>query len=169
MGKTEVTQAQWKGVMSENPSSFRKCGDNCPVENVSWTDVKRYIKRLNRKTGQEYRLPSEAEWEYACRAGSNDTYCGGNDADKLAWTNENSGGETRPVAGKTPNAWGLYDMSGNIWEWVENCYDSSCTERVLRGGSWITAPGYARAANRLHNVPAIRISNNGFRLARTLP
>ncbi len=169
MGKTEVTQAQWVAVMGENPSHFNKCGDDCPVENVSWIDVKLYIKRLNRKTGQEYRLPSEAEWEYACRAGSQDTYCGGNDVDKVAWTTNNSGGETSPVAGKKPNAWGFYDMSGNVWEWVEDCYDSICDARVLRGGSWGSEPQGARAAYRCYDGPAFRGSNDGFRLARTLP
>jgi formylglycine-generating enzyme required for sulfatase activity len=169
MGKTEVTQAHWKAVMGENPSDFSKCGDDCPVEQVSWTDVKLFIKRLNRKTGKEYRLPSEAEWEYACLAGSNTTYCGGNDVDKVAWTKDNSGGETSPVAGKKPNAWGLYDMSGNVWEWVEDWYDSEQKERMLRGGSWINVAQNARAAIRSSSVPAARNHCLGFRLARTLP
>jgi formylglycine-generating enzyme required for sulfatase activity len=169
MGKTEVTQGQWKRVMGENPSSFNKCGDDCPVEQVSWTDVKLYIKRLNKKTGQEYRLPSEAEWEYACLAGNQTTYCGGNNVDKVAWTKDNSGGETSSVAGKQPNAWGLYDMSGNVEEWVEDYYDGDNKDRVLRGGSWYFSPQFARAAYRNLNDPAERYNYFGFRLARTLP
>ena len=169
MGKTEVTQAQWQAVMGENPSSFSKCGGDCPVEQVSWTDVKLFIKRLNKKTGRDYRLPSEAEWEYACRAGSNSTYCGGEDVDKVAWTSNNSGGETSSVASRQANAWGLYDMSGNVWEWVEDKYSASGEDRVLRGGSWDIEPQYARAAYRIGFDPALRFNYLGFRLARTLP
>jgi formylglycine-generating enzyme required for sulfatase activity len=139
------------------------------VENVSWIDVKLYIKRLNKKTGQEYRLPSESEWEYACLAGNQTTYCGGNDVDKVAWTENNSGSETSPVASKKPNAWGLYDMSGNVWEWCEDWYDNEQKYRVLRGGSWFHSPQYARAAFRSSDSPAKRINYYGFRLARTLP
>ncbi len=169
MGKTEVTQAEWQAVMGDNPSYFSKCGDDCPVEQVSWEDTKRFIERLNKKTGKEYRLPSEAEWEYACLAGNQTTYCGGNDVDKVAWTKENSGGETSPVAGKQANAWGLYDMSGNVFEWVEDKYSDASENRVVRGGSWYGAPAGARAANRLDSDPARRNYLIGFRLARTLP
>lgn len=183
LGKTEVTQGLWQAVMGENPSGFNKCGDDCPVENVSWDDIQRFLKRLNRKTGKEYRLPSEAEWEYACRAGGNDTYCGGNDLNKLGWYEGNSGKETSPVGSKQANAWGLYDMSGNVWEWVQDCkagYDSTptdgsayegggCDRRMLRGGSCYFEPQSARAAYRNISDPANRNVNFGFRLARTLP
>lgn len=169
MGKTEVTQGQWKAVMGENPSYFSKCGDDCPVEHVSWDDTKLFIKRLNRKTGKEYRLPTEAEWQHACLAGGNTTYCGGEEVDKLAWTENNSGKETSPVAGKKPNAWGLYDMSGNVWEWCEDWYDNDHKNRVLRGGSWGSVSLTLRAAFRYSLGPSERSGGGGFRLARTLP
>ncbi len=170
MGKTEVTQAQWQAVMGENPSYFSKCGDDCPVESVSWDDVQAFIGKLNFQTGKNYRLPSKAEWDYACLAGSNTVYCGGYDVDKVAWTKVNSGGETSSVADKRPNAWGLYDMSGNVWEWVEDKYDDTHDWRELRGGSWFNEPLNARASyHYYHDDPAKRSLNIGFRLARTLP
>ncbi len=169
MGKTEVTQDQWVAVMGENPSSFSKCGGDCPVESVSWEDAIRFIKRLNKKTGKDYRLPTEAEWEYACHAGSNDTYCGGNDLDKLGWYMDNSGDETSPVASKKPNAWGFYDMSGNVWEWCQDKYDNEHDWRVPRGGSWVLGATTVRADYRYNRAPAERLSFIGFRLARTLP
>lgn len=169
MSKTEVTQGQWKAVMGENPSYFQECGDDCPVEQVSWADVKLYIIALNKKTGNDYRLPTEAEWEFACRGSSNDTYCGGEDADMLAWTENNSGGVASPVAGKNPNAWDLYDMSGNVWEWVEDKYDDNSDDRLLRGGSWSAEAKLACAEVRSHLDSALRLYSIGFRLARTLP
>ena len=168
IGKTEVTQGQWKAVMGENPSDFSSCGDNCPVDNVSWNDVHEFISKLNQKTGKQYRLPSGAEWKYACLAGNNTTYCGGNDLDKLAWFKDNSG-RTSEVATKKPNAWGLYDMSGNVWEWVEDKYDNEHDWRVLRGGSWLNVARFGRAAIRVRGVPGWRFFSIGFRLARTLP
>ena len=182
LGKTEVTQAQWRAVMGSNPSKFQGC-DDCPVENVGWNDVKEYLERLNGKTARAYRLPTEAEWEYACRAGSRQQYCGSGSPDSVAWSSENSGGKTRPVTGKQANAFGTYDMSGNVWEWVEDCYhenydgapgdgsawsDVDCTRRVLRGGSWFSAPAYARSTNRVGHEVRFRNSNIGFRVARTL-
>ena len=121
IGKTEVTQGQWKAIMGNNPSKFVECGDNCPVEQVSWDDAQAFIEKLNTKTGKKYRLPSEAEWEYACRAGGQHEYCGGNNLDSIAWYGAlakpagNSNKTTNPVAAKQANAFGLYDMSGNVW------------------------------------------------------
>jgi formylglycine-generating enzyme required for sulfatase activity/uncharacterized caspase-like protein len=184
MGITEVTQAQWQTVMGRNPSKFTSCGADCPVEQVNWDDAQEFIKRLNTKTGKEYRLPSEAEWEYACRAGGRHEYCGSDNVDAVAWYNANSSSRTHPAKGKQPNAWGLYDMSGNVWEWVQDCYSGNyyelpsdgrsfdsegCTERVLRGGAWTRDPQYSRASNRNRGVLLYRVNLNGFRLARMLP
>ena len=184
IGKTEVTQAQWKAIMGNNPSNFKQCGGNCPVENVSWDDAQAFIGELNAQTGKNYRLPTEAEWEYACRAGGqHEEYCG-NSLAGIAWYEANSEGHTHPVATKRANAWGLYDMSGNVWEWVQDWYVGNYIEapvtgtertdgehkyRVLRRGSWGDVPQDARAANRVGNDPALRLSSDGFRLARTLP
>lgn len=184
LAKTEVTQGQWRAVMGSNPSNFSNCGDNCPVEQVSWDDAQEYVRKLSQKTGKSYRLPSEAEWEYACRAGSRQEYCGSDSIDSVAWYGNNSGSKTNSVGQKQSNRFGLYDMSGNVWEWVEDCdhdnYDGApadgsawtngtCVRRVLRGGSWDYLPQVARSAKRLRNTPALRSSNGGFRLARMLP
>jgi len=180
IGKTEVTQGQWKSVMGNNPSSNISCGDSCPVDQVSRFDALEFIQKLSEKTGKQYRLPSEAEWEYACRAGVQQTFCGSDDANAVAWFEENS---SHPVAGKQPNAWGLYDMSGNVWEWVEDpphdnyfgapadgsVWEGDVTFRGVRGGSWYSAPQYGRAAVRGKYVPRTRFNDGGFRLARTLP
>jgi formylglycine-generating enzyme required for sulfatase activity len=169
MGKYEVTQGQWKAVMGGNPSSFIECGDNCPVEQVSWDDIQVFLQKLNAKTGKQYRLPSEDEWEYACRGGSSNEYCGGNNLDELGWYKDNSREKTHPVGFKKPNGYGLYDMSGNVWEWSNDRYEAGKSDRVLRGGSWGYEPQLARAAIRSYNDPAKRSINFGFRLARTLP
>ena len=184
LSKYEVTQAQWKMVMGNNPSDVdRGIGDNYPVNKVSWDDTQRFIQELNVNTGFKFALPSEAQWEYACRAGGSDTYCGGNEVDSVAWYDANSGGKAHRVGSKHANAWGLYDMSGNVWEWVQDTwhgnYSGAPTDgsawaggsgsRVLRGGSWYNKPLSARAAYRLINDPAERIENYGCRLARTLP
>jgi len=192
MGKTEVTQGQWRAIMGNNPSNFSNCGDNCPVEEVSWSDVQDYIQKLNAKTGKKYRLPSEAEWEYACRAGEQHEYCGSDNIDSVAWYGAdsnpigNSGKSTHPVATKQANAWGLYDMSGNVSEWVEDSYhdnyDGAPTDgsdwqhgdgRVIRGGSWGDDPDNihtsTRAGNGAGNEQESRGSNIGFRVARSLP
>lgn len=187
LGKTEVTQGQWKAVMGSLPPElyFKACGDDCPVERVSWNVVQDFIKKLNARTGKTYRLPSEAEWEYACRAGGQHKYCGSDDVGAVAWYNENSDSGPHPVAGKRPNAWGLYDMSGNVLEWVEDCYHDSYKEapkdgsawtgcgsyagRMLRGGSWSNYAGGTRAASRYSNSPGFLAGDGGFRLARMLP
>jgi formylglycine-generating enzyme required for sulfatase activity len=182
IGKTEVTQGQWKAVKGNNPSHFKQCGDNCPVESVSWNAVQAFIKTLNEKTGGHYRLPTEAEWEYAGRAGQDTLYCGGDDADAVAWHSGSSGGQTNPVGGKRPNAFGLYDMSGNVWEWVQDCYHGSyegapkdgsawgdgteCRSPVLRGGGIYLDHSNVRCASRHDLVPDSRDYYYGFRLAQ---
>lgn len=168
IGKYDVTQGEWKAVMGNKPSHFRNCGDNCPVEQVSWNDVQTYIQLLNTVTGKQYRLPTEAEWEYACYGGSRTEYCGGNNLDSVGWYNGNSGSQTHPVGQKQANGYGLYDMSGNVWQWMSDCYDSSCSGRVLRGGSWGSNPRRGRAADRDWYVPATRSYYFGFRISRTL-
>jgi formylglycine-generating enzyme required for sulfatase activity len=186
IGKTEVTQEQWQAVMSNNPSYFSSCGSTCPVEQVSWNDAQSFIQKLNAKTGKQYRLPSEAEWEYACRAGTQLEYCGGDNADSLAWSSFNSGSyffnTPHPVATKKANAFGLYDMSGNVWEWVEDGYhenyigaptDGSSwgdgSTRVLRGGSWGYDAKLGHAAVRSRFGSNYRYYSYGVRLVRNLP
>jgi formylglycine-generating enzyme required for sulfatase activity len=170
MGKYDVTQAEWRAVMGSNPSKFSSCGDNCPVEQVSWNDVQEFIQKLNAKTGKQYRLPNEEEWEYACYGGSQTEYCGGNDSDAVAWHSGtfggNSNGKTHPVGQKQANGYGLYDMSGNVWQWMANEYNGG---RALRGGSWSSITVLLRASLRINYDPSRRLNNLGFRLARTLP
>ncbi len=178
IGKYEVTQGQWQAVMGSNPSKFSGCGDDCPVEQVSYDDIQDYIARINRLTGGRYRLPTDAEWEYACRAGGSHEYCGSDNVDMVAWYDKNSGNRTHPVGGKQANGFGLYDMSGNVYEWTcsaytEEGYDGSerlCTNnasrRVLRGGSWdFWDARVARCAFRYPTRPDFRDNSNGFRLA----
>jgi formylglycine-generating enzyme required for sulfatase activity len=181
IGQTEVTQGQWRAVMGNNPSHFSNCGNDCPVEEVSWDDAQDFIRTLNRQTGQNYRLPTEAEWEYVCRSGGRDeTYCGGDNVDAVAWYDSNSGVKTHRVAQKTANGLGLYDMSGNVWEWVQDWYgvypSGSVTDpqgpsggsgRVFRGGSWHDDAGRVRSALRYFYVPGLRRRYLGFRLARS--
>jgi formylglycine-generating enzyme required for sulfatase activity len=186
IGKTEITQQQWHALMGNEPSYFTGCGDSCPVEQVSWDDAQAYLQKLNAKTGKQYRLPSEAEWEYACRAGSQQEYCGSDNADNVAWNSFNSGSFLRntphPAATKQANAFGLFDMSGNVWEWVADSYhdnyngapvDGSAWEggskRVLRGGSWGYDAKYGRAAFRSMFGPSYRYYSYGFRVVRVLP
>ncbi len=169
MGKYLVTQKEWQEVMGSNPSHFGTCADTCPVESVSWNDAQEFIQKLNAGTGNQYRLPTEAEWEYACYGGSQTEYCGGNDIDAVAWHGGNSNGTTHPVGQKQPNGYGLYDMSGSVWEWMENKYDNEHDWRVPRGGAWGDRPQNERAALRGASGPANRSSSLGFRLARTLP
>jgi len=184
MGKTAVTQGEWQSLMGANPSYFKLCGSSCPVENVSWNDAQDFVQKLNAKTGKNYRLPSESQWEYACRAGGRHEYCGSDNVDAVGWYDRNSGKSTHSVAGKQPNAFGLYDMSGNVWEWVEDWYHDNYNgaptdgsawvsggeqkSRVLRGGSWNYGPTWLRSALRVSYTPGNRYGDDGFRLARTL-
>ena len=169
LGKYEVTQKEWRDIMGDNPSHFTQCGDDCPVENVSWDDTQHFLAKLNQKTGKQYRLPKEAEWEVACYGGSQTEYCGGNDIDAVAWYNGNSGGQTHPVGQKQANGYGLYDMSGNVWEWMDDCWEGDCEGRVMRGGSWDSTPRNVSAVFRYWYDTSIRTIIIGFRLARTLP
>lgn len=177
MGKYEVTQTQWQAVMGNNPSYFKNC-DNCPVEQVSWDDAQQFLAKLNeRNDGFHYRLLSEAEWEYACRAGTTGEYAGG--LDSMAWYRSNSDNKKHPVGTKQPNAWGLYDMHGNVWEWCQDWYDpnyyrnspssdpkgpSSGQYRVVRGGSWGSNASGPRSAFRFYNTPDHRFVIIGFRV-----
>lgn len=182
MGKYPVTQAQWEAVMGTNPSNFK--GSDHPVEQVSWEDCQEFIKRLNATGMGIFRLPTEAEWEYACRAGSAGKFCFGDDESLLgnyAWYNANSASQTQPVGKKKPNAWGLHDMHGNVWEWCLDWYDDYSTEavvdpqgplsnsfpfpaRVFRGGCWRGGPDFAASAHRGGRGPAYRSSILGLRL-----
>ena len=179
IGETEVTQALWKAVMGSNPSGFK--GDNLPVEMVSWDDCQEFISKLNSLTGQNFRLPTEAEWEFACRGGNNSRgykYSGSNDIDSVAWYKDNSGGNTHPVATKLPNELGIYDMNGNVREWCsdrygefssgtpsnpEVSYDASLY-RVNRGGSWSDLAKYCRFSFRYRDNPDYRYDSVGLRL-----
>ena len=179
IGKYEVTQAQWIAVMGNNPSNWK--GDNLPVENVSWSDIQEFISKLNALTGKRYRLPTEAEWEYAARGGNQSKgykYSGSNSISDVAWHKDNSGSKTHPVGQKYPNELGVYDMSGNVWEWCQDWlgnYSSSLqtnptgassgSYRVLRGGSWSYIARTCRVSIRGYSKPADRYSRHGFRLA----
>ncbi len=179
IGEYEVTQAQWKAVMGSNPSYFSGC-DNCPVETVSWNDVQEFVRKLNAQTGKNYRLPTEAEWEYAARGGKQSkgyTYSGSNDLGSVAWYSDNSGSKTHGVGGKQANELGIYDMSGNVWEWCSDWYGnyssynetnptgaSSGNYRVLRGGGRYCDAGDCRTAGRVGVNPDFRIYYLGFRL-----
>lgn len=180
MNRYEVTQAQWEAVTGKNPSKFNRCS-TCPVENVSWNDTQEFFKKLNKMTGKKYRLPSEAEWEYAARGGENYQYAGSNTLKSVAWYFDNSGIKTHPVGKLSPNGYGLYDMSGNVWEWCEDYYhkdyigaptDGSAWNtggdkkyRVLRGGSWSNSNFDCRVAIRYGINPTNR-NNDGLRCVR---
>lgn len=168
MGKYEVTQAQWRSVMGSDPPElkFKGC-DDCPVERVSWDDVQGYLAKLNRVSGKQYRLPTEAEWKYACDGGASQEYCGSGDVDAVAWYDKNSGAKTHPVGRKQANGYGLYDLSGNVWEWQQDCWEGDCSVRVLRGGSWGSDSENSHAAFRGRNTPSVRSSSFGFRVARS--
>jgi len=183
LGETEVTQKQWQLVMGSATSYFKGC-DNCPVDSVSWNDVQDFFKKLNKQTGLRFRLPSEAEWEYACRsAGKDEKYCGGGDESKLAWYGNNSDEKTHSVAQKQANGLGLYDMSGNVWEWTQDCWHDSydgasssgqawgsgtCAQRILRGGSWIGVAGGLSSTGRFGSSTAKASRNFGFRVAQDI-
>jgi len=146
--------------------------DNAPIIGISWHDAKAYCKWLSEKSGKAYRLPTEAEWEYAARAGTTTQWSFGDDEkelDKYAWYSKNSESKTHPVGGKLPNPWGLYDMQGNVWEWCEDWYDKDKDTKVLRGGSWLDDVYDSRCAFRYGYDPASRSSRVGFRLLRALP
>ena len=173
IGETEVTQELWQAVMGSNPSYFT--GDlQCPVEMVSWDDCQTFISRLNQLTGQNFRLPTEAEWEYAARGGNKSNgykYSSSNDVNAVAWYVENSSGRTHSVKTKQPNELGIYDMSGNVWEWCQDYWrvdyngDYDYNYCVVRGGSWGTYASLVRVSYRTFIVPDDGDSRLGLRLA----
>lgn len=182
MGKYEVTQAQYHAVMGENPSEFK--GDNRPVEHVSWNDAMEFCRELSQRTGKTFTLPTEAQWEYACRSGTTTRYYFG-DADSnlrdYAWYRENSDIETHPVGQKIPNAWGLYDMHGNVSEWCLDWYGDYTSgtkrnpigpftgdERIRRGGSLYEEADFVRSASRYRYDPSSASYTVGFRVVRTV-
>jgi formylglycine-generating enzyme required for sulfatase activity len=177
MGVTEVTQAQYEAVMGTNPGASTAA----PAENVSWGDAVEFCRKASEKTGKTVRLPTEAEWEYACRAGSTTRFSFGDSDGTLgdyAWYGSNSGGKTHPVGQKKPNPWGLYDMHGNVWEWCQDLQGryaagavtdpagaGAGTYRVLRGGSWFSDPVFCRSAYRgSFYSPGLRGTHCGFRV-----
>ncbi|MEI8373022.1 MAG: formylglycine-generating enzyme family protein [Planctomycetota bacterium] len=183
LGKYEVTQEQWEAVMGSNPSRFK--GPKNPVEQVSWDDCQQFLVKLNAKTGGrggKFVLPTEAQWEYACRAGSTGKFCFEDDEKQLgeyAWYDENSDDKTHPVGEKRPNAFGLYDMHGNVWEWCQDWYETYGAEavddprgpakgsyRVLRGGGWSYGGGNCQSAYRDGSEPGYRRRNLGLRVSR---
>ncbi len=184
IGKYPVTQMQWTGTMGTNPSREPNCGMNCPVENVTWDDVQEFIRRINRRTGKAYRLPTEAEWEYAARSGGKKEEWAGTSSEKdladYAWFYNNGGFQTHPVGLKKPNGLGLYDMTGNVWQWMSDWYDdgyyatspedeptgpATGRARSLRGGYWGDLPSFVRVTRRVGLVPTARGGGYGFRLA----
>jgi formylglycine-generating enzyme required for sulfatase activity len=205
IGATEVTQAQYQAGMGSNPSAYSVCGGTCPVEQLSWALAARYANALSTAEGysmcytasgddlvpslagdpyacEGYRLPTEAEWEYAARAGESYTYSGSETVGDVAWYYSNSGFKTNPVATRAPNAWGLYDMSGNVWEWINDFWGTyatgpvtdpigavSSSARDQRGGSWKEAATEARVGRRFNNDPVNDSSAVGFRLVRSIP
>ena len=181
IGKTEVTQALWQAVMGSNPSYFK--GSNLPVEEVSWEDCQTFIRKLNALTGKTFRLPTEAEWEYAARGGNKSRgykYSGSNTLSNVAWYDDNSSNKTHPVATLASNELGIYDMSGNVWEWCNDWYSTSYytsasqtnptgpnsgSSRVCRGGSWSYDARSCRVSFRSGYNPTNRLGNLGLRLA----
>ena len=179
IGKTEVTQDLWQAVMGSNPSKFK--GSSLPVETVTWEDCQIFITKLNGLTGKKFRLPTEAEWEYAARGGNKSRgykYSGSNTLSNVAWYNDNSADKTHPVATKAPNELGLYDMSGNVWEWCCDWYGdysssaqynptgpNSGSYRVFRGGSWNSDAGRWRVSDRNFMFPWYLGHHLGLRLA----
>ena len=185
MQRTEVTQQQWRAIMGTSPSTFTQCGNDCPLENISWDDIQQFLVRLNQQDpSRGYRLPTEAEWEYAARAGTTGDYggAGPNGAIDMGWFRETAGGTPHRAAQKLTNAWGLYDMHGNVYEWVQDVYSATFYSnspandptgpatgqgRVIRGGSWSDLFSNARSASRLGLAPAARANVVGFRLVWT--
>jgi sulfatase modifying factor 1 len=172
IGQTEITQYQWESIMGNNPSEFKEC-KQCPVEQVSWDDIQIFLKKINEKTGQKYRLPTEEEWEYVARGGKESKsylYAGGNNIKNVAWFKNNSNGKTHPVGKKSPNELGIYDMTGNVYEWTSSgwCADYQKSRDsftyVLRGGSWNYEEESCRSTYRIHSFPDSRDVNFGFRI-----
>ena len=185
LGKYEVTQAQWEAVMGYNPSAWRG-QRNLPVEQVSWEDAQEFLWRLNTEEGvARYRLPTEAEWEYAARAGTTTAYSFGSDVSRLdeyAWYGGNAAHTSHPVGQLKPNAWGLHDMHGNVWEWVHDWYETYLTgaetdpqgpvsgvSRVFRGGGCSNVAWRCRSSSRGYRPPESRLDAVGFRVLRTAP
>jgi formylglycine-generating enzyme required for sulfatase activity len=184
ISKYEVTEAQWQAVMGKDSRTVG--GPDLPVEGVSWDETQIFLQKLNAQTGRHFRLPSEAEWEFAARAGTQTIFLSGDDDSKLgdyAWFRDNSDGKPHPVGTKKPNAFGLYDMYGNVTEWAEDCYrdsyagaptdgsavrDTPCKGHVLRGESWFNKSSQLRAANRNAGNLDDRTIDRGFRLAESL-
>ncbi|MBK8565778.1 MAG: formylglycine-generating enzyme family protein [Saprospiraceae bacterium] len=178
IGKYEITQADWKAVMGGFPKEPGNPGcDQCPVERVSWNDIQDFLKKASAKYGKRYRLPTEAEWEYAARGGNRSNghaYSGSNSPGSVAWYDANSGSKTHPVGGKTANELGIHDMSGNVLEWCADlwkaypgCTASECKDcRVLRGGSWFLEAARLRSADRYSGIPASGGIFSGFRVAQ---
>ena len=182
IGKYPVTQQEWVAIMETNPSYLQD--DNLPVEMVSWKDVQEFIDQLNEATGKQYRLVTEAEWEFVARGGKLSKgykYSGSDNLDEVAWYNINSGGAANPVGIKAANELGIYDMSGNVWEWCNDWYgiysEDAQTDpqghargsgRVIRGGSWINGAQHCRISTRFNTNPSLRSVNMGFRLALSL-
>ncbi len=184
LGTHEVTQREWQAVMGYNPSAQQ--GDNLPVDSISWEDAKAYVDKLRQLSGKDYRLPTEAEWEYAARAGSDATFPDGinmTSLDEFAWHRNNANERSHPVGTRKPNAFGLYDMLGNVWERTEDCWtphyeeapvngaarlDGDCDFRVVRGGSWVNWPRFLRPAYRFRYNITSRYEFVGLRVARSL-
>ena len=185
IGKYEVTQAQWRAVMHTSPSVFSRCDDG-PEENISWNEVQIFIRKINALTGKHYRLPTEAEWEYAAKGGNKSVgyqYSGSDNISRVAWMADNSNAVTHPVGQKQGNELGIFDMCGNVWEWCADWYDeqffskpdaqmpnpggpASGTFRIVRGGSWYSNDYCSRPTYRDAFIPHGRSINIGFRLAR---
>ena len=180
IGETEVTQALWYAVMDDIPPTNQDC-PSCPIDNLTWSRLERFIQNLNAITGKSYRLPTEAEWEFAARGGQKGAgwrFSGGNNLIELAWMENNAGGKKHPVKGKKPNELGLYDMSGNVWEWCSDWYGDYTTgsqtnpkgpvagsDRVYRGGCFLDASLNCRVSSRIGNAPDFRTFTVGLRLA----
>lgn len=177
LGTTVVTQAQWAAVMGGAPPSTFK-GDNLPVENISWNQVQEFLDKINAlNDGFKYRLPTEAEWEYAARAGTTEAVPGGS-LDAIAWYDQKGGPKTKPVGTKAANAWGLFDMMGNVMQWTQDAYSSfkkndvsdpvnaKGDTRVVKGGGWDALPGVMRVSARWGIAPNLKNNNAGFRLVR---
>jgi formylglycine-generating enzyme required for sulfatase activity len=186
LGKTELTQGQWEALMGSNPANLKNAGRDATVEQVSWDDAMQFCRKLTERErqagrlpeGYEYTLPTEAQWEYACRAGTTGPFAGSGNLDSMGWYTSNSGNTTHPVAQKQANAWGLYDMHGNVWEWCRDWSGgypggsvtdptgpSSGSSRVFRGGCWSSIAQFCRSVFRSCFEPGYRINDVGFRLA----